>query len=384
MTVSFSLGEVATIVDCEHKTAPPASTGEEFGYAVGTRSLQSGKIQFSNAKRVSRYTFDAWSRRAVLGYGDLILAREAPVGQVAFVTGEVPVCLGQRTVLIRVDQSKIDPAYLHRYLLGPSAQGWMASRSEGSTVSHLNVSDVRLIPLDDFPPLAEQTRIASVLGELDELIETNEKLGRNLRTQARQLFFAAKPTQRVEFQQIARLVTERVPVKDFVGVEQYLGLDAFETDGGGIAEIGSSQGLSGPQVRFAAGDCLFGKLRPYFRKFDRPGFDGLCTPEIWVLRAQDGFTNAFVDSVAASDQFSDAATQGSGGTRMPRADWSHLKSLRIDIPSFEEMNRISAVSDALWEGHWALRVENNELLRTRNELLPLLLSGRVFPGRVAA
>ena len=40
---------------------------------------------------------------------DLILAREAPVGNVAIIPKNLKICLGQRTVLIRPDKNKVCP-----------------------------------------------------------------------------------------------------------------------------------------------------------------------------------------------------------------------------------------------------------------------------------
>jgi type I restriction enzyme S subunit len=54
---------------------------------------------------------------------DLILAREAPIGNVAIILPNQKVCLGQRTVLIRPDQNKIIPQYLCYLLLGDEIQG---------------------------------------------------------------------------------------------------------------------------------------------------------------------------------------------------------------------------------------------------------------------
>ena len=168
------LGEIALVVDCEHKTAPSANRGEEYGYSVGTPHLRGGRIDYAAAKRVSEETLHAWGRRAMLGAGDLILAREAPVGQVALIDPSRPTCLGQRTVLIRPDPAQVVSRFLHGYLLGRDAQIWMSDRSSGSTVEHLNVADVRKIPVA-LPPIHEQRRIATVLGALDDLIETDRR-----------------------------------------------------------------------------------------------------------------------------------------------------------------------------------------------------------------
>src|SRR4051794_7576937 len=119
------------IVDCEHRTAP---VGDGFALSVGTRAMKIGRLVLKACKPVSEDTFRAWTRRCTPTPGDLILAREAPVGDVVRVPPEPPVCLGQRTVLVRPDQGSVDPRFLHYWLLGPVAQAEMAARAAGATV----------------------------------------------------------------------------------------------------------------------------------------------------------------------------------------------------------------------------------------------------------
>lgn len=175
--VSNRLQDVTVLIaDCEHKTAPGAAAGEEFGYSIGTPNLRQGRILFGSAKRVDRSTYDAWTRRAVPRVGDLILAREAPVGQVGLVPDGVAVCLGQRTVLIRPDVAQVNPRYLQYRLLSPAAQQWMTDRASGSTVAHLNVEDVRDIDLGSLPSRATQDEVAELLGAVDDKIDANRRV----------------------------------------------------------------------------------------------------------------------------------------------------------------------------------------------------------------
>ncbi len=161
------------IVDCEHKTAPE---GDGFALSVGTRAMKSGRLVVDACKPVSEATYEAWIRRMRPQPGDLILAREAPVGQVVVVPESPPLCLGQRTVLIRADATAVDPRFLHYWLLGPVAQDLMSAQAAGATVPHLNVEDIRNLDVSGLPPDRRLQRYAAVsLGALDELIENNRR-----------------------------------------------------------------------------------------------------------------------------------------------------------------------------------------------------------------
>jgi len=164
------------IVDCEHKTAPEAMPGTAYGYAVGTPHIRGGRILLGLAKRVDRQTYEKWTVRETPREHDLILAREAPVGQVGRVRKGERVCLGQRTVLLRPNMEKVDPGYLHFLMQSSQVQAAMASKASGSTVAHLNVADIRQLLLPSLPPLSEQHAIAAVLGALDDKIAVNERI----------------------------------------------------------------------------------------------------------------------------------------------------------------------------------------------------------------
>lgn len=192
------------IVDCEHKTAPLASVGFP---SVRTTNIKNGRIDWENCNRVDAATYATWTRRREPKPGDLILAREAPVGEVGLIPAGHKAVLGQRTVLICPDRQKVDPRYLHFLLISPDVQDDMLGKATGSTVEHLNMSDIRALPLPELPPLAEQRAIARVLGELDDKIELNRRMNRTLEDLTRGLF----KSWFVDFDPVTRAATANTP-----------------------------------------------------------------------------------------------------------------------------------------------------------------------------
>lgn len=116
------------------------------------------------------------------------MAREAPVGEVGIVPPETRVVQGQRTVLIRTNENKLHSRYLLYLLLTAEMKHKMLSRSTGSTVSHLNMKDIRELRIPKPPPLPTQRRIAEILGRLDDKIEVNRRINRTLEAMAQALF----------------------------------------------------------------------------------------------------------------------------------------------------------------------------------------------------
>lgn len=97
---------------------------------------------------------------------------------------------------------------------------------------------------------------------------------------------------------------------------------------------------------FNVGDVLFGKLRPYLRKFAHPDFDGVCSSEIWVLRPMSDVVSEFLYFLVQSDRFSEAANMSSG-SKMPRADWKTVASTAFPFPHPDEQRKIADALTAL-------------------------------------
>lgn len=139
------LGQVVSgIVDCAHKTAP--TDDSDFARVIGTPDVRNGRVLLESARPISEETFHAWTERATPRPGDLVFTREAPAGEVGIIPRGHPVCLGQRTVLIQPHD--IGEGFLvWAVLRSAGVQSLIRLKSAGSTVPHLNVSDIRSLPV---------------------------------------------------------------------------------------------------------------------------------------------------------------------------------------------------------------------------------------------
>jgi type I restriction enzyme S subunit len=116
------------------------------------------------------------------------MAREAPVGNVAMVPPGLELCLGQRTLLIRPDLARVYPKYLTYLLIGPDVQAEIHAKTNGVTVPHLNMGDVRELELPPLPALAVQKKIADAISAYDDLAANCEQRIHLLDEMARSLY----------------------------------------------------------------------------------------------------------------------------------------------------------------------------------------------------
>lgn len=146
------------IVDCEHKTAPLSQSDIA---SIRTPNIGKGRLVLDGVNTVSEEVYRLWSRRAVPAPGDLILAREAPAGNVGVIPEGLRCVLGQRTVLIRPKASKIHSDFLALYLLNTKTQRRLLSHSTGATVQHVNMKDIRALPIETLPPIDLQLEVVA-------------------------------------------------------------------------------------------------------------------------------------------------------------------------------------------------------------------------------
>ena len=173
------------IVDCLHKTAPVQSEGCP---SIRTPNVGRGRLLLQGVNRVSEETYNEWTRRAVPRENDLILAREAPAGNVAIIKNGQTVCLGQRTVHLRPDPNQVDPDFLCYFLLAPPQQGALLAGETGATAGHVNMRDIRRLPLVGLPDQTVQRKAGAILAAYDDLIENNRRRMALLEEEARQLY----------------------------------------------------------------------------------------------------------------------------------------------------------------------------------------------------
>ncbi|MDY0037769.1 MAG: restriction endonuclease subunit S [Zoogloea oleivorans] len=150
------------VVDCHNKTAPYVSEGIHL---IRTTDIRNGRMDLSATRKISEETYAYWARRMPPKGGDIFFTREAPMGEAAIVPDGERVCLGQRSMLIRLFPDLYSNRFLLCVIQSPSFQARMIEAAIGMTVKHLRVGGVEdlVVPV---PPKAEQDRIVAIVDVL--------------------------------------------------------------------------------------------------------------------------------------------------------------------------------------------------------------------------
>lgn len=392
------------IVDCLHATAP---TQEEGFPLIRTPNIGKGRLDLDGVYRVSEETYQAWTRRAVPQPDDLVLAREAPAGNVAILKNGEKVCLGQRTVHLRPDRSKVDPDFLCYFLLTPSQQGKLLAGETGATAKHVNMRDIRNLRLDGLPTLATQRAAGSILAAYDDLIENNRRRMALLEEAARQLYREWFVRLRFPGHEHTRII-EGVPQ----GWERTTLVDVCDSlddgdwveskDQGGddyrllqISNIGVNDFVETGNFRCVTEET-FRRLNCHevlpghilISRMPKPiGRAWLVTEMPWRTitavdvaivtpnpdRADAYFLTYFLNCEETLEQCERRAT----GTTRPRVARRQLASLPLHLPTVQLQSLFREVVEPLNQERSILSRENEKLRAARDLLLPRLMSGEI-------
>ncbi len=373
------LGDVCeSIVDCAHKTAPIDANGEYF--AVGTPAMRGHRIDLDEARRINRGTFEKWTERLRPRAGDLLIAREAPVGPVVMIPDEENVAPGQRTVLLRPNPNSVDSRFLYYFLASPRLQSELQVKAAGSTVPHLNVADLRDLAVPGLPGLPEQRSIAQVLGALDDKIAANDRLIALVDDLlAARFAFLSVGKDSTSLSSIARVnVANTRPVPG--GSLRYL-------------DISSVRKGEYDYPEETSWDCAPGRARRVVRRFDtvwstvRPNrrSHALVLDDDPLMVASTGLAVltpnvgrcAGLYEAAKRPEFESFLLSVAEGSAYPAVRADRFADAPVPNLSDAEWDEFEVVALPSRERAHAAAVESRRLAAARNELLPLLMSGKV-------
>lgn len=400
--MSVQLNEICElIVDCPHSTAFDEGEGYPL---IRTPNIGPGYFDLEGVHRVGKAAYDKRNQRAVPRANDLILAREAPAGNVAIIPDGAEFCLGQRTVLIRPDAQKVCPLFLNYYLNAPEQRHKLLRNANGATVSHVNMPVIRNLPVD-LPSFEEQKRIADVLSAYDSLIENNRKQIKLLEEAAQRLY----KEWFIDLRFPGHEDTEIDPDTELPeGWTLQTFDDVCESIGGGTPSTSVSSYWANGTI-------------PWVTPSDVTNNTGLYLPKSEKCIAQEGLNNssarllpkqailmtsrASIGYIAICDM--PAATNQGFISCIPRHDhikwWlvfelhnrvpefkllakgstflelsrSTFRKMKVILPSRQVLESFSSTIETIFDAEMTIRREIDFLIEARNRLLPKLIEGEV-------
>ena len=275
--------------------------------------------------------------------------------------------LGNANVNLRFKNGMVSPAYKTYDITGCSIEllaHWIKSDAAkhffynattvGASMCRRNVEWETLYEQPLFlPSTDEQDKIASFLSFLTQRIDAQQKYVATLKKYKRGLLsnlFGEKITQGCTtksyyFSEIAQRRSEKYDPSS--GIEYpCVELENIEQETGKILATVPSTAQSSIKNIAMPGDTLFGKLRPYLRKYAFAKKTMACSSEIWALIPSDVVLPKFLFYLVQTEHFLRVANISSG-TKMPRAEWSNIEKAEFFIPDFSVQRKVVSLLEGL-------------------------------------
>jgi type I restriction enzyme S subunit len=180
----------------------------------------------------------------------------------------------------------------------------------------------------------------------------------------------------VRLGEVATLSTKAVDPAN-AGTKRYIGLEHIEPGNIRIQHWGKADDVRSLKTAFQQGDVLYGKLRPYLDKAVLAEWDGSCSTDILVIKAQSSLLPEFLAYLVHTSQFIDYAISTTTGVNHPRTSWKALQKFPIPLPPLDEQREIARMLQAVdtrIAAEQARRAALEELFKT---LLQQLMSGQI-------
>ena len=205
-----------------------------------------------------------------------------------------------------------------------------------------------------FPSIGEQQKLVDFFAKLDRRIEaqriivdTLKKYKRGLLTYAFEEMTLSDDADSTTylFSEIAQRRKEKY--NPDCNVEYpCIELEHIEQGTGRLLGSVSSKTQSSIKTVAKNGDVLFGKLRPYLRKFAFAEQDIVCSSEIWAFVPSKYVIPKYLYYLVQTEHFLRVANISSG-TKMPRAEWANIEKEPFDIPYIPNQEKVVSILEAV-------------------------------------
>lgn len=418
MSKYVPIGEICYVYDGPHATPIKTKSGPIY---LGIDAVtDGGRLNPAEFSYLSESDYKIWTKRVTPQCDDIVFSYEATLGRYAMIPEGFYGCLGRRLAIVRAKDSRVNPHWLYYYFLSPEWSAFIANHTvKGSTVNRISVEDYPNYPIP-LPERKMQDAVVEVLSAIDQKIDNNFNLCVELESMAQILYdywftqfdfpnengnpYRSSGGEMAWNEQLKREIprgwivqslshgisginTGLNPRDNFVlgdGDIQYLTVKNLTTSGtidfSGCDTVNeSTRNIIHARSDISIGDILFASIAPlgrcYLIQSEPRKWD--INESVFSIRANSNtFTPEFLYMYFMSDTFIKRATSSSTG--------SIFKGIRINtlldiITIFPQKNIIDIFSEKV-QKILALKeqkaIENQELTKLRDWLLPMLMNGQ--------
>jgi type I restriction enzyme S subunit len=314
----------------------------------------------------------------------------------------LPACVNQHVSIIRVDPSQCHPGFLLSYLTHPSTKKYIESFNTGASRRAVTKAAIEsfLVPL---PPPPIQDTIASILSAYDDLIENNNRRIKILEEMAQALYREWFVNFRFPGHEKAKMVDStlgKVPegwevsrigriarvnpdtLKPSHAPSEIVYIDIASVSTGSIDEVTPMPFATAPSRArrlVKDGDIIWSTVRPNRKSYSPildPVPNTVVSTGFAVLRA-DAVPAAYLYFHVTSDAFVSYLVNHAKGAAYPAVASEDFEKANAVIPPIKLLTRFDEIVRPMQRLRGRLQAKNAVLRKTRDLLLPKLISGEL-------
>lgn len=376
----------AGVTDGTHDSPKAVNEGH---YLITSKHLSEYEIDFSAAKQISEEDYQKIIKRSAVGQWDILFSMIGTIGNTYLEKNECVDYACKNMGIFQMGGDKEKALWLYFYLKSPQAKEYVFSHLRGSTQQYLPLGGLRDFPIP-VPKKNIREKIVSVLKVIDDKIENNNLINRNLSEQAQEYFDelfiqnASAEWKEGTLSDVGSIVAGGTPSKSNQEYYTDNGIawitpkdlsvhkSAFISHGeNDITELGLQKSSA---TMMPAGTVLFSSRAPI-------GYIAIAANEICT---NQGFKSVVPnDNVGTSyvyyllKQLLPTIENMASGSTFKEISGSAMKIVPTVIPDNETLKRFSDFCDPIMKQIQKNEQESKRLVEIRDSLLPKLISGEL-------
>ena len=342
---------------------------------ISTENMKSNRAGVEPASSVPHA-----GRVAAYEPGDILISNIRPYFKKIWKAKQQGGC--SNDVLVFKAGENVDNDFLYYVLSDDAFFDFMMMSSKGTKMPRGDKDVIMTYPVPRFS-IEKQRKIASILSALDDKIETNNAICRNLEELLLAVYRNVKYVNECvvkELHDLAEFSKNKKQISE-LNCQSY-----FSTENMLPGKAGAVAAESLPTMPKATacnpGDILVSNIRPYFKKIVYCSTNCGCSSDVLCFHPKEDIYSTWLFCSLYEDDFFDYVAAGSKGTKMPRGDKAHIMRYGIDVPPRKKLEEFKSMGNLVLTQINNLRSENKHLSQLRDSILPKLMNGELDVDKI--
>ena len=379
---------IEEVIDYRGKT--PKKLGGDWSeekteyMALSAKNIKKGRIvQPDTIRYVDQEMYNKWMKQEV-ERGTILITSEAPFGELLYWNSDDKIVLSQRLFGLKI-KNEFNSRYIYYYMFSEQFQGELSGRATGSTVTGLRQPELLKCHLK-VPNRKYQDIIANILTSIDEKIDLNNKINNNLSEQIKSIYNEIF-TEFVDYKRLDEISNVTIGKTPPRSEQECFTINKNDIKWVSISDLGKSgmfifdtsekltqEAVEKYNVKVIPKDTI---ILSFKLTVGRTGFttEDMTTNEaIAHFDLNDKELNNYLYCTLTYYNYSDLGSTSSIATAI---NSKIVKSIKIVIPSEEQLNQFNNLTSAMFKIIKNNESENIKLSELRDTLLPKLMNGEI-------